>query len=217
MRPSTRPVIAVICVAVFSLGRTGQVLSGPPESSAGFLAALEWHPGAISEATLHSATIVKLMSDGSAQVWIQQESCGGSPGKSSKGVLPAVEARALFDEVEASGLRLLPVDPSPDVDDIYGLDTTLHLHRGVECWKNTVPSGDEVQASRVKPSAEQKATFKRVLERFRAVAAKTATLSARETEIKEAMAVATKEDCRAGSDPGGPDLQDVVDSPKSKR
>lgn len=207
---STRLVIALVCVVVLAHGRSIQAESGPPRSVEGFLAALEWHPGVISAATLHCATVVKLTPGGSAQVWIQQESCSGSPGKLLKGVLPAAESKALLEEVEAAGLRLLPVDSSPDVEDIYGLNTTLHVHQGVQCWVNSVPSGDEIGASKVKPSAEQKATFRRVLERVRAVAARTATVSADEHEVKAAVATVTN-DCRAGSDSDGPDL---IDTPK---
>ncbi|KAL5529776.1 hypothetical protein ACEPAG_5763 [Sanghuangporus baumii] len=69
----------------------------------------------------------------------------------------------LVDELH-SILKIIPIESPPGSEDIYGLDTSIAWQSNDIIWMNGGPSGCVRGISRVQPSEEEKAKFKRAVE-----------------------------------------------------
>jgi len=79
------------------------------------------------------------------------------------GTMTRKEFDALLKEIDAAWK--LPVEDPRGCEDIYGLDTGVAVKSGERSWSNGAPGGCNHGTSKVQPTAAERETFKKIVER----------------------------------------------------
>ncbi len=80
------------------------------------------------------------------------------------GTMTRKEFDALLEELAA--VWKLPVEDPKGCEDIYGLDTGVAVKSGDRSWSNGAPAGCDHGTSKVRPTAAQLESFKKIVERI---------------------------------------------------
>jgi hypothetical protein len=90
-----------------------------------------------------------------------------------KGTMTRKEVEALLKDIEK--VWDLPKEDPEGCEDIYGLDTGLHVQIDRQSWRNGGPGGCVHGQSKVQATEEQKKTFKKIVDKVSQIAEKHAS------------------------------------------
>jgi len=131
--------------------------------------------------------VIVLPKEETVEIWAKLQPDRKAKPRYVKGEVPRPEFENLTASIQAEKFWKLPVESPRGSEDIYQLDTSLHVRLGKKSWSNGGPAGCVHGQSKIQTSGKQRRFFKQVVEQIEVSAkghAKT-KIEAREFDLIE--------------------------------
>ena len=114
--------------------------------------------------------VIVLPKKNTVEIWVKSQSDRTAKPRYVKGEVPRPEFEKLTSTIEAEKFWKLPVESPRGSQDIYQLDTSLHVRLGKKSWSNGGPAGCVHGQSEIQASGKQRRFFQQVVEQIKASA-----------------------------------------------
>lgn len=130
------------------------------------------------------------------EVWVMNHVDPARPRTVRRGTLDVDQYRAVSEELTGWRIWDLPREQPTGSEDIYRLDTSIHVHQGRRCWRNGGAAGVVEGKSSVQPSRREAARFAQMVRRVIEVAEEAASGPADEEAFRKLVDATRMRACR---------------------